>query len=112
VNDPKGQSSSRLPSRPPPRHPGEPPSIAIELRQQHQRAELFAEVTVKIRQSLQLKDIFKTTVSEVQRILEADRVLIYQILPDKTGKAVSEAVLHGFQSILEREFPEEAPIQI
>jgi two-component system sensor histidine kinase VicK len=62
-------------------------SIAEELRQQ-QKAELFAEVTLKIRQSLQLKEILSTTVSEVQRILKAARVLIYQVLPDRTGKTI------------------------
>jgi GAF domain-containing protein len=68
-------------------------SVAQELHRQCQRAELFAEVTLKIRQSLQLKEILRTTVSEVQRILQADRVLIYQVLADGTGKAISEAVL-------------------
>lgn len=82
-------------------------SIAEELNRQHQRAELFAEVTLKIRQSLQLKEILRTTVSEVQRILKADRVLIYQVLPNGTGKAISESVLPDFTSILDREFPEE-----
>jgi two-component system, OmpR family, sensor histidine kinase VicK len=82
-------------------------SMAEQLRRQHQRAELFAEVTLKIRQSLQLKEILHTTVSEVQRILQADRVLIYQVLADGTGKAISEAVLGNAQSILNREFPEE-----
>jgi two-component system, OmpR family, sensor histidine kinase VicK len=80
-------------------------SIAEELRQQ--KAELFAEVTLKIRQSLQLKEILSTTVSEVQRILKADRVLIYQVLPDRTGKTISEAVLPDVQAILGYEFPEE-----
>lgn len=85
----------------------EPQSIEEELNRQHQRAELFAEVTLKIRQSLQLKEILQTTVSEVQRILKADRVLIYQVLPNGTGKAISESVLPDFKSILDREFPEE-----
>ena len=82
-------------------------SIAEELRQQHQKAELFAEVTLKIRQSLQLKEILSTTVSEVQRILKADRVLIYQLWTDRTGQIISEAVLPDVQSILGSEFPEE-----
>jgi two-component system, OmpR family, sensor histidine kinase VicK len=95
--------SQPLPSR----LPDESNSIAEELRRQNQKAELFAEVTLKIRQSLQLKEILHTTVSEVQRILNADRVLIYQVLPDRTGKTISEAVLPDFQSILDSEFPEE-----
>ncbi len=82
-------------------------SIADELRRQRQRVELFAEVTLKIRQSLQLKEILRATVTEVQRILQADRVLIYQVLPDGTGKPISEAVLPAYPEILGMEFPEE-----
>jgi two-component system, OmpR family, sensor histidine kinase VicK len=72
-----------------------------------QRVELFSQVTLKIRQSLQLKEILRATVTEVQRILRADRVLIYQVLPDGTGKAISEAVLPEYPAILDLEFPEE-----
>jgi two-component system, OmpR family, sensor histidine kinase VicK len=78
-----------------------------ELAQQQQQAELFAEVTLKIRQSLQLEEILRSTVTEVQRILQADRVLIYQVLPDGTGKPISEAVLPQYSKILGMQFPEE-----
>lgn len=72
-----------------------------------QRAQLFADITIKIRQSLQLKDILQTTVDEVQRLLRADRVLIYQVLPDGTGNTISEAVAAPYPSILDNPFPEE-----
>ncbi len=78
-----------------------------ELAQQRQRSELFAEVTLKIRQSLQFTEILQTTVNEVQRILQADRVLVYQVLEDGTGKPISEAVLPDYPAILGMEFPEE-----
>jgi two-component system, OmpR family, sensor histidine kinase VicK len=77
------------------------------LRQQQQRVDLFSDVTLKIRQSLQLKDILHTTVTEVQRILKADRVLIYQVLPDHTGRTISEAVLPDYPALMHVEFPEE-----
>lgn len=77
------------------------------MRKQQQRVELFAEVTLKIRQSLQLKETLHTTVTEVQRILQADRVLIYQVLPDGTGKTISEAVLPEYPVLMDLEFPEE-----
>jgi two-component system, OmpR family, sensor histidine kinase VicK len=77
-----------------------------------EQVELFAAITFKIRQSLQLKEILRTTVTEVQRVLQADRVLIYQVLPDGTGKPISEAVLPVYQAILGMEFPEEVfPIE-
>jgi two-component system, OmpR family, sensor histidine kinase VicK len=71
------------------------------------QVELFAAITFKIRQSLQLKEILRTTVTEVQKVLQADRVLIYQVLPDGTGKPISEAVLPAYPAILGMEFPEE-----
>ena len=82
-------------------------SIQAELRQQQQRVELFSEVTLKIRQSLQLKEILHTTVTEVQRILQADRVLIYHVLPDGTGKTISESVLPDYPALMDLEFPQE-----
>ena len=78
-----------------------------ELHHQHQRVKLFSEVTLKISQSLQLKEILQTAVTEVQRILKADRVLIYQVLPNGTGITISEAVLPNVAQVLAIEFPEE-----
>lgn len=78
-----------------------------ELVRQRQWVKLFAEVTFKIRQSLNFKEILRTTVTEVQRILQADRVLIYQVFPDGTGRAITEAVLPDYPAVLDLEFPEE-----
>lgn len=78
-----------------------------ELYRQHQRVKLFSEVTLKISQSLQLEEILQTAVTEVQRILKADRVLIYQVLAKGTGITISEAVLPEFEPVLDIEFPEE-----
>ena len=82
-------------------------AAAAELHLQHQRTQLFSEVTLKIRQSLQLQEILQTTVAEVQRILKADRVLIYQVFANGTGMPISEAVLPDYSPILGMEFPEE-----
>ncbi|MEM9152928.1 MAG: histidine kinase dimerization/phospho-acceptor domain-containing protein, partial [Cyanobacteria bacterium P01_F01_bin.3] len=43
----------------------------------------------------------------MQRLLDADRVLIYQVLPDGTGKPISEAVVAPYPAILGFSFPEE-----
>jgi two-component system, OmpR family, sensor histidine kinase VicK len=104
--------------RPLPTKPSHPPApqplpsdgsqlLLAELQRQYQRSQLFAEVTLKIRQSLNLTDILNTTVAEVQGILQADRVLIYQVLPDGTGRPISEAVLPDYPAILGMTFPEE-----
>ncbi|MGL5924354.1 response regulator [Chroococcidiopsis sp.] len=80
----------------------------IEQRQrQYQRSQLFAEVTLKIRQSLQLEDILQAAAIEVQKILQADRVLIYRLRSDSTGSVVAQAVLPGWFSVLGQQFAAE-----
>lgn len=83
-----------------------------ELQHQTRRSQLFADITLKIRQSLQPKEILQTTVTEVQQLLQADRVLIYRLCPDGTGSVVTEAVVSGWpvilgQTFLAEVFPEE-----
>jgi PAS domain S-box-containing protein len=74
-----------------------------ELQQQYQQALLFKQITEEIRQSLKLEKILQTTVKEVQRILQADRVLIFQINPDGSGKVVQEAVVPGWSVTLDQD---------
>ncbi len=61
------------------------------FRQQSQRNKLFADISLKIRQSLQIKTILRTTVDEVCDILSADRVLIYRFLSGQSGTVMMEA---------------------
>ncbi|MEM9214305.1 MAG: ATP-binding protein [Cyanobacteria bacterium P01_F01_bin.150] len=84
-----------------------PQALLEGFKWQYQRAKLFSEVTLKIRQSLNLSEILNTTVAEIQHFLAADRVLIYQVLADSTGKAISESVLPPHVALLGMEFPEE-----
>ncbi len=74
-----------------------------KLHRQHKQAQLLAEVTRKIRQSLRLEEILHTTVAEVQQLLTCDRVLIVQIHPDGKAIPVSEAVLQQLPSMLGQE---------
>ncbi|ALF53453.1 ATPase [Nostoc piscinale CENA21] len=71
-----------------------------ELKRQNLRSQLFAEITLKIRESLQLEEILQTTVKEVQKLLQADRVLIFRLCPDGSGTVVQEAVLPGWPVVL------------
>ncbi|NET57075.1 MAG: PAS domain S-box protein [Symploca sp. SIO2E6] len=70
-----------------------------ELHRQARRRQLFAEITLKIRRSLRLEKILQTTVNEVRRILDVDRVVIYQLYPDGSGTVVNEAVLPNWPAI-------------
>jgi PAS domain S-box-containing protein len=71
-----------------------------ELRRQNQRAQLLAEITRKIRQSLQTDEILQTTVTEVQKLLQADRVLIFRLGADGSGVVLQEAVVAGYPVVL------------
>ena len=71
-----------------------------ELRRQNLRSQLFAEFTLKIRQSLQIEEILRTTVTEVQRILACDRVLIFQLQSNGYGTIVTEAVHPNWSSVV------------
>lgn len=74
--------------------------VEEELKRQNQRSQLFSEITLKIRESLQLDDILQTTVTEIQKLLAADRVLIFRLWPDGSGTVVQEAVLPGWPVVL------------
>ncbi|GAA6618520.1 PAS domain S-box protein [Scytonema sp. NUACC26] len=71
-----------------------------ELKHQNRRSQLFAEITLKIRQSLQIEEILQTAVTEVQKLLKADRVLVFRLWTDGSGTVMQEAVLPGFPIVL------------
>ncbi|NQE35907.1 PAS domain S-box protein [Microcoleus asticus] len=57
----------------------------------------------KIRESLDLETIFKTTATEVRQLLNADRVVVYRFLPESEwneGEVVSEDVLPEYSPSL------------
>lgn len=70
-----------------------------ELHLQNLRSQLFTDITLKIRQSLQIEEILQTTVTEVQKILQSDRVLIYQLLPNESKSMITEAVVSNLAAI-------------
>ncbi|MCT7950600.1 ATP-binding protein [Ancylothrix sp. C2] len=74
--------------------------IEEELLKQNQRIQLLADTNLKIRESLQLETILQTTVDQVLKILQTDRVVIYRFWPDGSGKVVTEAVVGDYPVIL------------
>ncbi len=81
--------------------------IDFILIRQAEREKLIYQITQQIRQSLDLEEILKTTVTEVRNFLQADRVLIYRIWNNGTGSAMTENVLPPYPEILGETFPEE-----
>ena len=77
------------------------------LDRQTRYRHLLRSITFKIRQSLDIQEILQTTVSELQKTFNADRVLLLQFLPDGSGKIIKESVQFGFPSILPKVMIEE-----
>lgn len=71
-----------------------------ELQRQSLRSRLFSEISLKIRQSLQLDDILQAAVTEMQKIFQADRVIVFQLGLNGRGKVVKEALAPGWRSVL------------
>ncbi|MBD1995446.1 PAS domain S-box protein [Leptolyngbya sp. FACHB-541] len=71
------------------------------LQLQSMRSQLFAEISLKIRRSLQLGEILQTAVTEVQKIFQSDRVLIFRLDSESKGQVIQEAVAPGWSSTLD-----------
>ncbi|NJN59214.1 MAG: GAF domain-containing protein [Leptolyngbyaceae cyanobacterium SL_5_9] len=71
------------------------------LKLQSLQSQLLAEMSLKIRRSLQLDEILQTAVTEVQKIFQSDRVLIFQLDAEGRGQVVQEAVAPGWSSTLD-----------
>ncbi|HEY9653050.1 MAG TPA: PAS domain-containing protein, partial [Coleofasciculaceae cyanobacterium] len=72
----------------------------LELSRTTRHIQLFSEIALKIRQSLQLETILQTTVTEVRRILQVDRVILFQLMTDGVGTVITETVVPDFPPIL------------
>lgn len=66
------------------------------------REQALAKIISKIRQSLDVEDLFQAVVTEIRYLLAADRVAIFQFEPDKNhgGEFISEDVSDDWPSIL------------
>jgi PAS domain S-box-containing protein len=73
---------------------------AEELERQSRRAQLLADLSLKIRQSLDIAEILETAVTEIQALLKADRVLVYRFQPDGSGIISNEKTQPGIPSLM------------
>jgi PAS domain S-box-containing protein len=72
-------------------------SDRINARKQ---AKLSTKIAQKIRESLELEQIFQTTVEGVQKLFGVDRVLIFRLAADGSGVVIEERVLPGYLSAI------------
>jgi PAS domain S-box-containing protein len=74
--------------------------IEEELKQQNLRSQLLADITIKIRDSLQIDEILHTSVTEVQKLLQADRVVILEFEANGSLTARKEALIPGIPVVM------------
>ncbi len=64
------------------------------------QSKVLADITRRIRESLVEADVLKTTVAELRRAFQADRIIVYQIDDDGYGTVIAESVLPGYPKAL------------
>ena len=67
-----------------------------QLQQNLARERTLAQLSERMRRTLDLETIFRTTTEEVRTILTSDRVALYQFNPDGRGEFVFESVAEGW----------------
>ncbi|MEH1812136.1 MAG: GAF domain-containing protein [Nostoc sp.] len=72
---------------------------ATEREKAMERQELLAATIDKIRQSLDIKTIFRTTTHAVRELLEVERVAIYRFNSDWSGKFVADSFKDGWKPV-------------
>ncbi|MEO0646484.1 MAG: GAF domain-containing protein, partial [Cyanobacteria bacterium J06650_10] len=76
---------------------------AEDLQQAAEQRQILFDVVAKIRESLDVETIFKTTAQEVRRSLKADRVGIFRFQEGSNyclGEFIAEDVLYKFESAM------------
>ncbi|WP_138499932.1 GAF domain-containing protein [Nostoc sp. PA-18-2419] len=73
---------------------------AAQLAKAAERQRALANTVEKIRQSLDIEAIFKTTTQEVRRLLEVERVAIYRFYPDWSGEFVADSIVDGWTPVV------------
>ncbi len=69
---------------------------AAQLQQQLERERLLAEITDSIRRTLDLDQILDTAVTQVRRLLQTDRVIVFRFFPSWQGVVEAESVAEGW----------------
>ncbi|NEO84815.1 MAG: PAS domain S-box protein [Spirulina sp. SIO3F2] len=69
------------------------------LQQSYERSQLLSELTLKVRQSLEIDEIVYTTVWELQHLLHADRVALIQFPDAGQSQVIQEVGLPGLSRL-------------
>lgn len=71
-----------------------------QLQNLAEQKQAISSIVQRMRQSLDIKEIFANTTEELLRSIKCDRVLIYQFNPDWSGRLVGESVVEGYSTLI------------
>lgn len=77
--------------------------FSAKLTQQNEAERAIFKVIDRIRRSLDIETIFRTTTQEIRQILKVDRVSIYRFKEDWSGEFVAESTAPGWASLLQEQ---------
>jgi signal transduction histidine kinase len=80
--------------------PSDDSQALVEARLQIERQNALANAIARIRESLELQEIFDSTTQELRQLLGAHRIAIYRFYPDFSGEFVAESVEPGHLPII------------
>jgi GAF domain-containing protein len=72
----------------------------IKLTQAAQRDKVITHIVNKIRKTLDIETIFKTTTQELRELIQAERVAIFRFNPDWNGDFVAESFAEGWTPLV------------
>ncbi len=78
-------------------------NFAFQLAQQAENEKAIFKVIDRIRRSLDIEAIFRTTTQEIRQLLNADRVAIYRFESDWSGEFMAESVAPGWSALMQEQ---------
>jgi methyl-accepting chemotaxis protein PixJ len=71
-----------------------------KIKEKAQQEAVINQISVKIRESSDVEEIFKSITQELRQAVSGDRAVIYQFNPDWSGQVIAESVAAGWVSLL------------
>ncbi|TAG97825.1 MAG: response regulator [Oscillatoriales cyanobacterium] len=77
--------------------------VEAELQESALRQRAIARIIERMRQTLDIRDIFYATTRELRQTMKCDRVAIYRFNPDWSGEFVAESVDSNWISLIQQQ---------
>jgi methyl-accepting chemotaxis protein PixJ len=79
----------------------QPEELQLKLQMQLERETALAKTIQSLQEAQDLKTIFRTVTQEARKLIQGDRVLIYQFKPDWSGEVLAESVDYQWTAVIE-----------